>query len=119
MATDVDIQVNDIYIPHLNNYARTQIFYGGSASGKSVFLAQRCVLDLLSGNRNYLICRAVGRYSRKSTWLEVSAVITENDLDDLFEKRIAEGVIKCTNGYQAIFVGLDDTQKLKSIRPIK
>jgi phage terminase large subunit len=51
--------------------------------------------------------------------LEVSAVIAENDLDDLFEKRIAEGVIKCVNGYQAIFVGLDDTQKLKSIRPIK
>ena len=116
---EVDIQVNDIYIPHLKNYARTQIFYGGSASGKSVFLAQRCVLDLLGGNRNYLVCRAIGRYSRKSTWMEVSAVIAENDLDHLFTSRIAEGIIECANGSQAIFVGLDDTQKLKSIRPRK
>ena len=114
-----DVKVNDIYIPHLKNYARTQIFYGGSASGKSVFLAQRCVLDLLEGNRNYLICRAVGKYSRKSTWLEVSAAINENNLDDLFVKRLADGVIECVNGFQAIFVGLDDTQKLKSIRPRK
>ena len=45
----VDVQVNDIYISHLNNFARTQIFCGGSASGKSVFLAQRVVLDLLIG----------------------------------------------------------------------
>ena len=116
---EADIQVNDIYIPYLTNYARTQIFYGGSASGKSVFLAQRCVLDLLQGKRNYLICRAVGKYSRKSTWLEVSAAISDNDLDNLFIRRVAEGVIECTNGHQAIFVGLDDTQKLKSIRPRK
>ena len=52
---------NDIYYPHLWNNARTQIFYGGAGSGKSVFVAQRAVLDILQGDRNYLICRAVGR----------------------------------------------------------
>lgn len=114
MAT-IDLKVNDIYIPHLTNYVRTQIFYGGSSSGKSVFLAQRCVLDLLEGRRNYLICRAFAKYSRKSTWAEVCGVIDENDLGGLFVKRVADGVIECVNGAQAIFVGLDDTQKLKSI----
>lgn len=117
MAT-IDFQLNDIYIPHLTNYARSQIFYGGSSSGKSVFLAQRCVLDLLQGKRNYLICRSVAKYSKKSTWMEVSAAISDNDLDDYFEKRISDGVIECkATGSQAIFVGLDDPQKLKSIRP--
>ena len=47
---DVHTEVfNEVYLPHLDNMARVQIYYGGSASGKSVFLAQRVVFDLLDG----------------------------------------------------------------------
>jgi phage terminase large subunit len=120
--TDVNVTVdrgvfNEVYIPHLTNKARTQIYYGGSASGKSVFLAQRTVWDLLQGGRNYLICRAVGRTVKGSVWIEVQRVIRQWGLDHLFEYRIVDRVITCGNGYQAVFTGLDDVEKLKSIVP--
>ena len=108
---------NEVYLPYLQNHSRVQIYYGGSSSGKSVFLAQRVVYDLLAGGRNYLICRAVGRYVPKSVWQEVESVIKQWGLAHLFEFKISGRIIKCINGYEAIFTGLDDTEKLKSIRP--
>lgn len=108
---------NDAYVPHFNNTARTQIFYGGASSGKSVFVAQRLVYDILNGGRNYLVCRAVGRDSRRSTWVEVNKVIRKWGVSHLFEANKSELVLTCANGYQVIFTGLDDTEKLKSITP--
>ena len=110
---------NDVYRPNLKNLARTQIYYGGSSSGKSVFLAQRVVYDLLNGGRNYLICRAVGRTIRKSVFNEINKVITDWGVRDLFHSNKTDGVITCSNGYQALFTGLDDTEKVKSITPEK
>jgi phage terminase large subunit len=111
---------NDVYIPHLENMARTQIFYGGSGSGKSVFLAQRAVFDVLGGGRNYLICRQVGRYVRRSVYTEVKKVIVEWNLEELFDMNMSAGIITCKeNGYQLLFTGLDDPEKIKSITPEK
>jgi phage terminase large subunit len=110
---------NPVYRPHLNNLARTQIFYGGSGSGKSVFLAQRTVFDLLAGGRNYLICRQVARTLRMSVFSEVCNVIAEWGLRSLFTINKSEMLVTCANGYQAAFVGLDDVEKIKSIRPAK
>ncbi len=110
---------NEIYTPHLSNTARTQILYGGAGSGKSVFLAQRCVYDILNGGRNYLVCRAVGKYVKKSVWTEINKVIAAWQVEHLFTKRIVDGIIDCANGYQIIFSGLDDPEKLKSIVPAK
>lgn len=111
--------INRVYRPHLNNTARTQIFYGGSSSGKSVFLAQRTVIDMLAGGRNYLVCRQVGRTVRKSVFNEISKVITDWGMTALFDTNKSDGVITCTNGYQILFAGLDDTEKIKSITPSK
>lgn len=109
--------INDVYEPYLDNTARTQIFYGGSSSGKSVFLSQRTVLDVLGGGRNYLICRQVGRTIKHSVFNEVCKAITDMGLDGLFNINKSEYTITCTNGYQILFAGLDDVQKLKSITP--
>ncbi len=110
---------NDAFRPHLDNETRMQIFYGGAGSGKSVFLAQRAVVDILNGGRNYLVCRAVGRYIRKSVFNEVEQVIENWKLEELFTTRKQEMTITCENGYQIMFTGLDDAEKLKSIRPKK
>ena len=120
--TEIDISskvFNEVYIPHLDNMVRTQIFYGGAGSGKSVFLAQRAVHDILKGGRNYLVCRAVGKYVKKSVWTEIKRVIYEWNLEHLFTFRIVDGIIDCMNGYQIIFTGLDDPEKLKSLVPAK
>jgi len=113
------IAINDAYYKYLDCMSRVQIFYGGSASGKSVFLAQRAVLDLLQGERNYLICRQVGRTIRGSVATELQKIITSNDMTDLFAINKTDGTITCkANNKQAIFAGLDDVEKLKSITPL-
>ena len=111
---------NPVYLPHLKNMARTQIFFGGSSSGKSVFIAQRCVEDVMAGGRNYLVCRQVARTLRMSVYSEVCNVISEWGVASLFTINKSEMLITCnTNGYQIAFVGLDDVEKIKSIRPAK
>jgi phage terminase large subunit len=112
-----EIVINDTYLPHLENYARTQVFYGGSSSGKSWFLAQRCILDVLAGGRNYLVCRQVARTIRSSVFQQVERVIREAGLLGYFTINKSDAIITCENGYQIIFAGLDDVEKIKSIVP--
>lgn len=124
MATyqiDVDYAavINAAYLPYLRNMARVQIYYGGSSSGKSVFLAQRDVLDVLAGGRNFLVCRQVGRTLRGSVVQEINKVITRWGLSALFDINKTDGTVTCKNGYQIVFAGLDDVEKLKSLTPAK
>lgn len=111
------LKVNDIYYDHLENYARTQIFYGGSSSGKSWFLAQRTVTDVLNGGRNYLVCRQVARTLRTSVFQQIERVIRENGLLSHFTINKSDMTMTCKNGYQILFAGLDDVEKIKSIVP--
>lgn len=115
-----DAVYNDAYLPHLANHARTQIFYGGSSSGKSVFLAERCIEDVLKGGRNYLICRQVARTIKTSVFAQVCRIISEWGVASLFAINKSDYLITCIpNGYQISFVGLDDVEKIKSIVPAK
>jgi phage terminase large subunit len=120
-AIDIDYPavINAAYLRHLTNLARIQIYYGGSSSGKSVFLAQRDVLDVLHGGRNFLICRQVGRTLRGSVVQEINKVISTWGLRDLFDINKTDGTVTCHNGYQIVFAGLDDVEKLKSLTPAK
>lgn len=112
-----EIIVNDVYEPYLTEYARTQIYYGGSSSGKSWFLSQRCVLDVLAGGRNYLVCRQTARTIRGSVYQQIERVIREAGLLDYFTLNKSDAVITCKNGYQILFAGLDDVEKTKSLVP--
>ena len=112
--------INTVYRPHVDNPARVQIFYGGASSGKSVFLAQRDILSILSGKRNALVCRQVGRTLRGSVVQEVNRVIKAWGLAERFSVNKSDGTVTCIdNGCQIVFVGLDDVEKLKSIVPAK
>lgn len=115
---NIDPEVfNDAYRPYLKDQRRRQIFFGGSSSGKSYFLAQRTVLDILSG-RNYLVCRNVQKYIRKSVFNEITKSITFFKLNKYFDINKSDLVITCKiNGSQILFCGLDDTEKVKSITP--
>lgn len=124
MTDEIQVEIdpavfNDAYLPHLTNTARTQIYYGGSSSGKSVFLAQRYLIWLMQGGRNMLICRAVGNTIRRSVFNEITKLIKEWGISHLFKINKSEMAITCTNGYQILFSGLDDVEKLKSITPAK
>lgn len=113
------LTINDAYLPLLDNMSRVQILYGGSSSGKSVFKAQQLALDLLAGGRNYLVCRAVARTIRRSVINEIRKAISDSGLTEYFDINKSDGIITCRNGYQALFAGLDDVEKIKSITPEK
>lgn len=109
---------NKSYLPYLNDDTRTQIFFGGASAGKSIFvIGQRPVYDVLRGGRNYLILRNVARTSRQSTFNEVRKIIIKWKLSDYFKINKSDMVITCVNGYQILFLGIDDVEKIKSITP--
>lgn len=110
---------NDIYLPILNDTTRTQILFGGSSSGKSVFEAQRTLINLMQGGRNYLIVRNVAASLRSSVFNELQKAIYRYNLSKLFSTNKQEMTLTCKNGYQAFLKGLDDPEKLKSIVPMK
>lgn len=118
MHIEIDPAIfNQAFLPYLNDDTRTQIFFGGSASGKSVFLSQRVVYDLLKGGRNYVVVRNVGNTLRTSVFNETRKVISNWEVGHLFKINKSEMSITCRNGYQAICRGLDDVDKIKSITP--
>ncbi len=111
--------INKVYRPHLENGHRYQIYFGGAGSGKSVFLATRCVLDALTG-RNTLIVRNVARTLRNSCWNEVNKAISRLNLACLFTVGKTDMVITAkNNGAQILFCGLDDVEKIKSLTPAR
>ncbi len=110
---------NEIYYRYqLKNQNRYQIYFGGSSSGKSVSLAQRCILDVLKG-RNYLIVRNVGNTLRHSCFNEIKKQISALKVNELFKINSSDMIITCmVNNKQILFKGLDDAEKIKSITPI-
>ena len=115
---NIDVVVNQVYKPFLNDDTRTQIFFGGSSSGKSYFLAQRTVLDVLQGERNYLIVRNVLNTVKRSVFNEIVKTIHNMGLSSFFNINKSNMVITCSlNNKQILFAGLDDPEKIKSITP--
>ena len=116
---EMDWNINACYKPYVNDERRIQILFGGSSSGKSKFVAQRLVMDLFKGGRNYLVARNTGRSHRESTYSEISKVINEWGLRSLFRVSKSDLSVICHNGYSALFRGLDDVEKVKSLSPPK
>lgn len=62
---------------------------------------------------NLLVVRQTGNTNRNSTFALFKQAIKEWGLQSLFE--ITDLKIKCVNGNEVIFAGLDDVEKLKSV----
>ena len=107
--------ISPAYRPYLSNDTYIQIFFGGSSSGKSFFLAQRLIIDMLQGGHNYLVVRKQQTAVRKSVWNEVCKAIKTFNCSKLFDINKSDMTITCKNGYQVIFTGLDDPEKIKGV----
>lgn len=120
---NVDLDINEAFIPLLTDETRERHVFGGSSSGKSYFeIGQNMLLDLLAGERNYLCLRNVARTLRESIYNEAIQGIDrlkEQGLKNVFKVNQTDMTITCINGYQAILKGLDDVDKVKSIKPKK
>ncbi len=108
---------NDIYLPYLDNTDRYLLFYGGGSSGKSYFIGERIIYDLIHPKRcNYLIVRQTGDTNRKSTFPLLKQVISNWGLSQHFKINESDMRIKCLLTKNEIaFAGLDDVEKIKSI----
>lgn len=107
---------NEVYYKTRNINSRYLIYYGGAGSGKSVWIAQKVIIDILTTKRNYLICRKVAKTSKNSTYAEIKGQINRMGLRSLFKFNESNLFIENKAlGNKILFVGLDDVEKLKSI----
>jgi len=104
-------------MPFIDSQSYINIYYGGAGSGKSVFNAQKTVLDMMTGGRNYLVVREVYGTLEESFYNELIQAISQLGLNDFFKCKTSPLKITCYNGYQILFRGLDDIEKAMSIRP--
>lgn len=108
---NIDVKINPAYMDYLNKPQFNQIFFGGSSSGKSYFLAQKIVLDNLAGV-NWLCCRNVASTIAKSTFNEVKKAISNMGLWDYYHVNNSNMIITCLlNNKQILFIGLDRPKK--------
>ena len=118
ISIDISKKVfNAIYLPYLDNKARYEVYYGGSGSGKSVFIAQKKVYQHLKDKkRNSLFVRQTSNTNRLSTFPLIKQMINQWNVDQLFKINESDMRIRNkVNGNEIVFAGLDDVEKLKSI----
>ena len=108
---------NDVYVPFLDNEDRYLVFGGGGSSGKSYFIVQRWVYQLLHPSRcNILVVRQTGDTNRRSTFPLFKQVISHWNLSEHFKVNESDMRIICKlTGNEVAFIGLDDVEKVKSI----
>jgi len=109
---------NPVYWDFLHHHRKTEIYYGSGGSGKSYFVAERTVIDVLHGH-NYLCVRNTAVSLKTSVYNEICKAIEAMKCSRLFSINKSDMTITCINGAQILFKGLDDVEKVKSITPKK
>lgn len=111
---------NTVYYPLLFNYShRYEVYYGGSGSGKSVFIAQKLLIKLIQNrNRKALIIRKFGTTLKDSVFQLIVDTLKKWKLFDLCRVHLTTYTITLPNGNTILFKGLDDSEKIKSITDI-
>lgn len=116
MAT---IKVNKVFKVAKQSKERYRVIYGGAGSGKSHYLAQETILNMLMDKEyNYLVVRKTGKSIRNSVFRLLSQLISDYNMADYFTVNKSDMTITCKNGASLITSGLDDVEKLKSVAGI-
>lgn len=116
----MQIEVNEAYLPLLDNRSRYLVLFGGGGSGKSVFAVQKLLLRIISEPKHrILICRKFAVTLRESVVQEIAKHIASLGISNEFEYNKTEKTFTHTlTGNQLMCVGLDDPEKIKSISGI-
>lgn len=113
------IQLNPIYKKAHNSKSRYRVLYGGAGSGKSHYVAQETIINMLSGSEyKYLAVRKTGKSIRNSVFKLLTDIINDYNLSSFFIINKTEMSITSGTGSSLITSGLDDVEKLKSIANI-
>ena len=113
------ISMNKVFKDAYHAPERYRVLYGGAGSGKSHYVAQEAILNMLESKEyRYLAVRKTGRSLRNSVFKLMVDMILELNLGEFFKINITEMSITCKNGSSLVTSGLDDVEKLKSIANI-
>lgn len=114
-----NLKINDVYLRYLGRYTnRTEVYYGGAGSGKSVFVAQKIVIKALKGKRKVLVIRKVARTQKESCFTVIKDVLSSLNILDKCTINKSTLDITLPNGSVFLFKGMDDSEKIKSIANI-
>lgn len=124
-ALDVTQHIAPVYLPlHEDIQAAKHQYYnlpGGRGSGKSSFCALEIVNGVMqdqTGESNAIVFRRTANTMRESVFSQIAWAIDVLDVGDLWRGSVSP---MCwtyrPTGAQIIFRGLDDSSKLKSIKP--
>lgn len=108
---------NDIYFPFLLDYSkRYEVYYGGSGSGKSVFVAQKLLIKAAQEPRKILVVRKVARTLHDSVFQLILDLCDKWGLTKYISVNKSTFMIDFWNGSKILFKGIDDGgEKIKSI----
>ena len=113
------ISLNSAYKPAQETTKRYRILYGGAGSGKSHYVMQETLVNMMSNkDYRYLAVRKTARSIRNSVFHLLTSLISEYGLTSYFTINKTEMTITCLNGASLITSGLDDVEKLKSVSGI-
>ena len=113
---------NDKFYPLFFDQGRYLVLVGGGGSGKSVFAASKIIYRaMLEPGHRFLVVRKVKETLRDSVFAELVNCIDRWGMRELWsipKGRSSEIYLKCLNGSEILFFGLDDVEKRKSIQGI-
>ncbi len=117
--TPSTIIVNPKFLPHWHTRARYLVLYGGSGSGKSVFVSQKVLLRCLEEPGHRFLCvRKVAATVKNSIFALFSDLLSQYGLTDKVKANKSDHSFTFPNGSMILTSGLDDVEKLKSIAGI-
>ncbi|MTS09269.1 PBSX family phage terminase large subunit [Streptococcus parasanguinis] len=107
---------------HLFDYDTfTEVHYGGASSGKSHGVFQKIVIKALKDwkkPRKILVLRKVGATVRDSVFADVQATLSYFGILNMCKINMSAFRIELPNGAELIFKGMDNPEKIKSIKGI-
>lgn len=107
---------------HLFDYDTfTEVHYGGASSGKSHGVFQKIVIKALrewKKPRKILVLRKVGATVRDSVFADVQATLSYFGILNMCKVNMSAFRIELPNGAEFIFKGMDNPEKIKSIKGI-
>jgi phage terminase large subunit len=113
------IKLNKAFKAAKKTNARYRVIYGGAGSGKSHYIAQETLLNMLTDKEhNYLVVRKTGKSIRNSVFRLLAQLISDYNIADYFTVNKSDMTVTCKNGASLITSGLDDVEKLKSVAGI-
>ena len=95
------------------------VFKGGRGSTKSSFISEAIPIVMVNNpSVHAIVFRKVGNTMKNSVWSQICWGISQLGLDDYFQipKTIANPIIFKPTGQRILFMGLDDANKVKSVK---